>query len=236
MTRILQETAERRRRSVRGSSPSPSSGPTSRASSVASSRSPAGATCRKREVADDITNDADITTIARAIADSHALMHSSVKRLRIAEERYQAEGYDPALNQQMQAHINYVASINAEKGKLEDAAKLLAEQLNRERGEREIERQGYQASAKLSTDQARHFADLCRAADMRIDELERMINEHAVQAGRERMQAQQFCKEYADKAGTYYDAAYQRELMVIKLLQDADIHKTNMNDTILLAS
>ena len=47
----------------------------------------------------------------------------------------------------------------------------MSEQLNKERAEREIEIEGYQNAAKLSTSQARHFAELCRAADLRIDEL-----------------------------------------------------------------
>ena len=66
---------------------------------------------------------------------------------------------------------------------------------------------------------------------MRIDELERTIGEHTVQAARERVQAQHFCKEYADKASTYYDAAYQRELMVIKMLKEAEAHYLRIQAT-----
>ena len=57
-----------------------------------------------------------------------------------------------------------------------------------------------------------------------------MINNHMQQAATERIQAQQFCQKYADEASTYYSAAYQRELMVIQLLQELDVHKTNLNE------
>ena len=143
---------------------------------------------------DNLPANADVQTVINAIANSHDRMHSSVKRLRTIEERYLADGHDDALGNHTRTHIDYVNAINAEKGKLEEAAKSMSEQLNRERAERELERQGYQNVAKLSTNQARHFAELCRAADMRIDELERTIQEHTIQAAKERMQAQQSCK------------------------------------------
>ena len=121
-------------------------------------------------------------------------MDASVKRFREAEASYNDHGRDQALNAQMEVYDRYIAMLNQEAGKMETTARSMAEQLRIEREARDIERKGYQQQCRLSQEQARHFNDMCKASDMRIEELERNIHESARQAANERVQAQQFCQ------------------------------------------
>ena len=59
--------------------------------------------------------------------------------------------------------------------------------------------------------------DPCEAADRIIDELESSIRDNAAQSSEERLLAQRFCIEQAEKADLYYNEAYKREQWVINL-------------------
>ena len=80
-----------------------------------------------------------------------------------------------ALEDQIARGVEYVRMLHDSSDTVQSQIEELTNLLAKEREERRIERERYTWSFDLSAAQAKHFVDLNRAADLRIEELEMKI-------------------------------------------------------------
>ena len=85
----------------------------------------------------------------------------------------QAEKRNVVLERYCSQGIAYVQQLQSSSDGMANRLGELADLLQKERSAREIERSGYQQTARLSQEQAKHFLEHCRGYDLRIEQLER---------------------------------------------------------------
>ena len=140
----------------------------------------------------------------------------TLQQLKNVEGQLQhAEQRNSVLERYCSQGIAYVQQLQSSSDGMANRLAELAELLRKEREAREIERSGYQQTARLSREQAAHFLEHCRGYDIRIEQFEREAFLTGQQYQSDMNEARKYVSSMADELSRLRDEIIKREQLVI---------------------